>query len=227
MSIGENLKSLRKSRNLTLENLSNELNKTYPNTLNFNKGKISKWENNKEEPMLSSIKLLADYFNVTIDDIYKGVTKSNINVIYNKLEDGRKVKVVEFAERQLDEQNNSKVIPLVGVTAANPQVMEYADEINDVEVSTNVPSNADFALVVRGDSMEDEYYDGDIVFYRSQNQVENGELAIVEIEGDGVTFKKVIFDYDNKKIILRSLNEKYPDRIVDSDQARIIGKVVK
>lgn len=226
INIGENIKKLRASRKLTLEALANDLNSIYSDRFNFNKGKLSKWENNKEEPMLSSIKLLADYYNVTIEDIYKGRTNSNISVLYEKLDPPRQIKVYDFASRQLSEQNN-KVVPLVGATAANPQALEYADTINDISINTDVPNSADCALVVRGNSMEPDYMNSSIVFYKRQEMVENGELAIVEIDGDGVTFKKVIFDYENQQLILRSLNPEYPDRILKDNEYRIIGKVVK
>lgn len=45
---------------------------------------------------------------------------------------------------------------------------------------------------------------GSIGFYKRQESVENGE---------GVTFKKIIFDYNNQQVILRSLNKKHPSFI--------------
>lgn len=142
------------------------------------------------------------------------------------LERPRKIKVYNFTKAQLHEQNN-KVVPLVGSTAANPQVADYADQINDISINTDVPNSADCALVVRGDSMLPDYTDGSIVFYKRQEMVENGELAIIEIEGDGVTFKKILFDYENEQVILRSLNKIYDDRVLKDEDYRIIGKVVK
>ncbi|WP_368565054.1 LexA family protein [Enterococcus lactis] len=61
---------------------------------------------------------------------------------------------------------------------------------------------------------------------RKQPDVEDGEIAIVEIDGDGVTCKEVFKDYENQSIILRSINELYQDRVVSPEQIRIIGKVV-
>ncbi len=150
----------------------------------------------------------------------------NITHIYNQLTPPRQTKVYDFASRQLHEQNN-KVVPLVGATAANPQALEYADTNNGISINTDVPNSADCALVVRGNSMETDYMDGSIVFYKRQDVVENGELAIVEVEGDGVTFKKILFDYENQQLILRSLNPEYPDRVLKDTEYRIIGKVVK
>ncbi|MFS7259418.1 helix-turn-helix domain-containing protein [Carnobacterium divergens] len=77
--IGETMKQLRKNRKLTLEQLANELNQRYPDTMNFNKGKLSKWENGKEEPKLSSIRILADYYGIAIDDFYATKNVNSLN----------------------------------------------------------------------------------------------------------------------------------------------------
>ncbi len=220
-TIGSRIKHLREKRNMTQTELSEMLGmKTYTT--------VSKWESDDNFPKGRDLKKLAEIFNVSSDyllglDFY---TDKDIDVIYRQLEKPRQKKVFNFAEYQLKEQNN-KVVPLVGATAANPQVLAYADPVYDTTVNTNVPECADCALVVHGNSMEPEYMDGSIVFYKRQNTVENGELAIVDIDGDGVTFKKVIFDYDNQQVILRSLNAAYDDRVLKDEEYKIVGKVVK
>ncbi|MEW4691871.1 helix-turn-helix transcriptional regulator, partial [Streptococcus anginosus] len=91
--IGNKIKELRKIHELTLEELADSLNKKYPNTVNFNKGKISKWENNKEEPRLSSVKILADFFNVPLDFFNdENINQPQILSIYNQLEQPRQEK---------------------------------------------------------------------------------------------------------------------------------------
>lgn len=150
---------------------------------------------------------------------------STIETIYNQLDEPRQEKVYSFAEEQLEEQQNSKVVPIVGTTAANPEVVTYGDAVHGEYCEA--PNNADYAIVVKGDSMEPDYADGSTVYYIKQEAVENGELAIVEVDGEGVTFKKVLFDYDNKKVILRSLNKEYPDRVLGSNRVQIIGRVTK
>ncbi|KAA9252017.1 helix-turn-helix domain-containing protein, partial [Streptococcus anginosus] len=112
--IGNKIKELRKIHELTLEELADSLNKKYPNTVNFNKGKISKWENNKEEPRLSSVKILADFFNVPLDFFNdENINQPQILSIYNQLEQPRQEKVVDFAQEQLDEQNNKVTTPTI------------------------------------------------------------------------------------------------------------------
>lgn len=111
--IGERIKELRKQNKLTLQELATKLNDNYPNTINFNKGKISKWENNKEEPRLSSVKILADFFNVPLDYFgQEDVQQPKILSIYDKLENSRQEKVIDFATNQLKEQEQNNLVVL-------------------------------------------------------------------------------------------------------------------
>lgn len=190
------------------------------------KSAISRYFNRTREFPLNKISDFARVLDLKPEYILGFEEETDINHIYNQLEKPRRKKVYSFAKRQLSEQNN-KVVPLVGATAANQQVLAYADPEYDTTVNTNVPDCADCALVIHGNSMEPDYMNGSIVFYKRQNTVENGELAIVDIDGDGVTFKKVIFDYDNQQVILRSLNKKYEDRVLKDEEYKIVGKVVK
>ncbi|MED4172341.1 helix-turn-helix transcriptional regulator [Halalkalibacterium halodurans] len=64
---GHKLKELRKSHNLTQEELVTQLNKNYSKS--FNKGMISKWENNREDPRMDSVRCLADFFNVSLNEL--------------------------------------------------------------------------------------------------------------------------------------------------------------
>lgn len=221
-TIGKRIRELRENKNMTQTELSEALGmKTYTT--------VSKWESDDNFPKGKDLKRLAELFNVSSDYLL-GLNKSekskDITVIYNQLDPPRKTKVYNFAEYQLKEQNN-KVVPLLGGAAANPTELSYGDSSYGETVEVNVPEKADCALVVKGDSMEPEYYNGDIVFYKTQPVIENGETAIVEINGDGVTLKKVYFNYDEDKVILRSLNDKYADRELLPEQVRILGKVVK
>lgn len=221
-TLGKRIRILRERKNWTQTELSQELGmKTYTT--------VSKWESDENFPKGKDLKKLAELFGVSSDYLLGLSTVSkqdDISTIYNQLVPPRQEKVYNFAERQLREQNK-KVVPLVGQTAANPTELTYGDETYDETVETNVPKSADYALVVKGDSMEPIFADGSIVFYKQQDDVENGEIAVVEIDGNGVTLKRVYFNYDNETVILRSLNDKYEDRVLHPDEVRIIGKVVK
>ena len=145
--------------------------------------------------------------------------------IYSQLQPPRQRKVYNFAEHQLDEQNNNvqeeTEIYLYGQTAAGAPI-SYGDTSYET-ISANVPKGADGALLVRGDSMEPLIEDNSIIFYKKQPVVETGEIAIIELNGSEVTCKK--FYFDGEKAILRSMNDKYEDIVVDGD-IRIVGKVI-
>ncbi len=64
-SLGRKLKDLRKSRNLTMEQLADKMNTKY-NT-KINKGMLSKWENNLGEPSLENMRILANFYQVSLD----------------------------------------------------------------------------------------------------------------------------------------------------------------
>lgn len=217
------IKAKRLEKGMTLEEVGN--------LVGVGRSTVRKWENGMIENMgRDKIVALSKALNISPIEILgmdeNELPLSSIETIYNQLDPPRQAKVYDFASYQLKEQNN-KVVPLFGQTAANPTELTYGDSTYGETVEVNVPDKADCALVVKGDSMEPEYHDGDIVFYKTQPIIENGEMAIVEINGDGVTLKKVYFNYDEDKVILRSLNDKYADRELLPDQVRILGKAVK
>lgn len=219
---GKMVDYFRRENNLTMEELGVKLGKT--------KSTISRWISGERSPKMEEVEQLAELFNTDIETLIFGTNSTNVTIdkIYKKLEPYRKEKVYTFAEEQLHEQEtvNNKVIPLVGKSAANPAVLEYGDTDIEQQSFAHVPDNADCAIYIQGDSMEPLIKNGSIVFYKKQCDVENGEIAIVEIDGDGVTCKKLIKDYENERIILRSINKKYDDRVLKCEEIRIIGKVV-
>lgn len=189
------------------------------------KSTLSRYLNKSRQFPLDRVGDFARALNISSEYIL-GVFPTDITSIYNQLEKPRQQKVYNFAERQLEKQNETKTVHIYGKTAAG-EPLTYGDDVVEEREVRHVPKHAECALVVQGDSMEPEIHDGSIVFYKKQENVENGEIAIVEVDGDGVTCKKVKFDYDNDKVILQSLNDKYKDIVLNGSQVRIIGKVVK
>lgn len=200
-----------------------------------NRTTVSRWRSGERSPKLEKLPEIASVFNVDTR-VFVGEDKiSSIETIYNQLEKPRQTKVYNFAEQQLEEQNSNVVhfpkkekLPTIknSASAANPTELVYGDTVVEEEEFERVPSSADFAVPIIGDSMEPVIRNGQFVFVKEQPDVEDGEIAIVEIDGDGVTCKEVFKDYENQSIILRSINELYEDRVVSPEQIRIIGKVV-
>ena len=121
-------------------------------------------------------------------------------------------------------QISKKRLPLLGKIAAGEPI--YADE-NVEYYSPGEDTGADFCLRVQGDSMVGAgIKDGDIVFVRSQESVDEGEIAVVLIDNDA-TLKRV---YDSEDTItLVSENPKYKPMVYSKKQGssiRILGKAV-
>ena len=219
--LGRRVKILREENRMTQKDLADKLGfKTYTT--------ITKWEKGENLPRGKDLKELAEFFNVTSDWLL-GLNDqrkvSDIDPIYSQLHPPRQHKVYDFADHQLYEQINNvdeeTEIYLYGQTAAGAPIT-YGDTSYET-ISANVPKGADGALLVRGDSMEPLIEDNSIIFYKKQPVVDNGEIAIVELNGSEVTCKK--FFFDGEKAILRSINDKYED-IIAEGEIRIIGKVI-
>ncbi|MBR1738486.1 MAG: repressor LexA, partial [Firmicutes bacterium] len=81
----------------------------------------------------------------------------------------------------------------------------------------------------KGDSMINaRIFDGDVVFIKQQDSVDNGEIAAIIIDNEA-TLKRVYYYPDEDFLILKAENTKYADMIFkkrDLDSIRILGKVI-
>lgn len=110
------------------------------------------------------------------------------------------------------------------VGAGNPY--DYMELARDT-VSIPNAKDINFGLIIRGDSMSPSYQDGDMVFVKKQEILENGQLGIFEIDGKYIFKKYYIDDFGN--ITLKSINRNYKDIILNKDMNvdfKIIGKVI-
>ncbi|MGO0798855.1 helix-turn-helix domain-containing protein, partial [Clostridioides difficile] len=70
LNLGENLKKLRKERNLSQEQLAE--------MLNVSRQAISKWESNKTYPDIENLVLLRNLFNVSLDYLIVNENKTEV-----------------------------------------------------------------------------------------------------------------------------------------------------
>lgn len=239
--IGNRIKELRKSHNLTLEELADTLNKKYPDTINFNKGKISKWENNREEPRLSSVKILADYFDVPLD-YFNGIDidHAEILTIFNQLDEDRQANVIDYATVLLNEQINMKTSTVLEKYKDDDYIIDYVEGLVAAGHGTfqednlhmevrlraeDVPESYDTIAKVAGDSMEPLIEDNDLLFIKVTSQVDINSIGIFQINGKNFV-KKLKRDYDGSWY-LQSLNSGYEEiHLSENDDIRTIGEVV-
>lgn len=199
--------------------------------LDLPKSSISRYFNKSRQFPINKINIFADTLGVS-SEYLMGIKISNNDLldIYNKLNSKRQTKVYDYASRQLDEQNGiqeDKVVYLVRGRQSAAGSMIHVDDV-DAEMgvlpSSIVPNGANELVQITGDSMEPIIKKGSEVYLRYQPTVEDGEIAIVRVEDDGVTCKYLYRDGQN--IILRSENPKYEDIVVDAERVSVIGKVL-
>ena len=124
-------------------------------------------------------------------------------------------------------------VPIVGrVAAGRPIVAD--EEIIGYEYIDNKYSKDGheyFGLRIVGKSMEPTIMDGDIVIVRRQNYVENGEIAIVLIDGEEATAKEVKESADGITLIGHNAAvytpHFYSAQEVKNLPVQIIGRVVQ
>jgi repressor LexA len=118
-------------------------------------------------------------------------------------------------------------VPLVGAVAAGRPITAEENVEGHVTLDGDLFSSDDvFTLRVRGDSMTGAgIHDGDIAVVRKQPEVQDGELAVVMIDGEA-TLKR--FRREGRRVILRAENPDYADIVIDPKRADvdIVGKVI-
>ena len=224
--LGEAIKKLRLKNKLTQVELGK--------LTGFKQNTISQHEKGKreidEEDILKYCKALGVSPQTLFDMSSKKRTSKELSIIYNKLDSKRQTKVYNFASRQLDEQNGiqeDKVVYLVRGRQSAAGSMIHVDDVDagmGVLPSSIVPNGANELVQITGDSMEPIIKKGSEVYLRYQPTVEDGEIAIVRVEDDGVTCKYLYRDGQN--IILKSENPEYDDIVVDANKVSVIGKVL-
>lgn len=207
-SFSENLKTLRRFKNLSQDKLADELH--------LSRSLIGMWESGQRKPSFETLELLADFFNVRIDDLSGRNCDANDN------------KKFTLISNVLPIPQTSKKPRLGSIACGEPILAE-----ENIEDYDDVPESisCDFTLLCEGDSMINaRINDGDIVYIREQPQVENGEIAACLVEGEFETKAtlKRFYKYDDK-IVLQSENPKYPPFVYvneEMNKVRVIGKAV-
>jgi SOS regulatory protein LexA len=120
-------------------------------------------------------------------------------------------------------------VPVLGYIAAGQPILtdEHIEEWTELPNMWNLKEKEAIVLKVKGDSMiGSRIYEGDKVVVKLQPEVENGEIAVVNINGDEATLKRVK-KTENGQVILYPDNPNYEPIFITNEKARIIGKVVQ
>lgn len=89
-----------------------------------------------------------------------------------------------------------------------------------------IPPDADFGIIISGDSMEPKIHSGGTVFVQASLSIDPGKIGIFVLNGQSYC-KKLAVDHDKRQIRLVSLNPRYKDIIVgEYDAFRTVGRVL-
>lgn len=120
-------------------------------------------------------------------------------------------------------------IPILGrISAGKPLFVE-----ENIEGYTYTELNSGgtyYALRVAGDSMNAaRINEGDLLIVRQQDEVENGQIAIVMVNGNDATVKKYYRNGDTVTLLPQSLNPEHQMQVYDlrKSQIKILGLVVQ
>lgn len=162
---------------------------------------VAMWESGEREPKnYETLELIADYFNVNMEVLLTG-----------KLSPTK--------------------IPVLGRVIAGIPIEAVEEIIDYEEISQSMAKNGEyFALQIKGDSMEPKFSAGDVVIVRKQEDVDNGDIAIVLVNGNEATVKKIRkFDGGINLIPTNSNYDviTYTNAQIEQLPVRIIGKIVE
>jgi len=159
---------------------------------------IQKWESGNSMPPLDILNQLADLYHISVDQLVNyDLTKQPVP------------------------------IPVLGKVKAGLPIEAIENIIGYEKISYEEQSDGRyFYLQVVGDSMEGiRIKEGDLVYIRQQNYLEDYEVGVVMIDGE-VTLKRIHYVKDYVHLI--SENTKYPPIICDPNLHNfiILGRLI-
>lgn len=122
--------------------------------------------------------------------------------------------------------DQSVKVPVLGAIRAGEPILaqQNIEDWQDIPAA-QARTGRYFFLRVRGDSMEPTIREGSLALIREQPQVEDGEIAVVMVNSEEATVKRV---YKAKgRLVLKADNPRYPPLVVEPGEARIIGRVAE
>ncbi len=224
MTIGERFKKLREEAGLSQEEFGEKLGVTRQAIYQIEKG--------LRTPGIKFIKKTSDVFNVPISYFLdeESLTISSSEKLYllsiiNSLNQSEREKVLDFLYKL--KGIPVKKIPVLGyVRAGEPlEINSDKEPIKYLELPYEEVKNAQYALIVKGESMKNKgIFEGDYLLINENLQFENGDLVVAIINGMA-TFK--ILRIENERIFLKPANNDFKEiELNKNDDIKII-KVVK
>lgn len=207
MRLHERLVNLRKTHGYTQQRVAE--------ALGISRGAYANYEIGTREPDAETLSALAELYGVSVDYLV-GRTDNP-----TPAEDAilQKIGAVPLGK--------TVKLPVLGVIRAGEPIYAEQNIIGEEEVPVeDVRGGEYFFLLVEGDSMINAgILPGARVLVRRQDFVDDGAIAVVLVNGEEATVKRVRFL--NGQILLMAANPAYEPKVYPADEVKIIGKVVQ
>ncbi|MEG1998219.1 MAG: XRE family transcriptional regulator, partial [Clostridiales bacterium] len=202
--LSERLKILRKQNNLTQIALAAKLN--------LDKSSIAKYESANVTPSPDILLKMASIFGVSVDYL---LGRNNYEDDYP----------------QQIQPTTGVWIPVLGKVQAGIPIEAIEEILDYEEISKSMAEQGDyFALQIKGNSMEPQIYENDVAIVRQQNDCDSNDIAVVLINGDEATVKRI--KKRPEGLMLIPNNPIYEPMFYNNEQIAhlpviLIGKVVE
>jgi len=212
--LGYNIKTLRKSKKMYQQDLAD--------ALSVSKSTIAMWETNKRIPDATTLLKIANYFNISVDELLGNtLPNSEPSLTTNP----------EYRGFNILDKENIYMIPIFRTVSAG--FGAYADDqicgYEPLYLESQREAEETLAIAVKGDSMYPKIEEDDLVVVHKQDYFENGDIVVAVVVGENDGFVKRAFQTE-EKLTLESINPSYPPMIFSGsklDDIKIMGVVKK
>ena len=169
---------------------------------------VGNWESGKREPNFETTRKLADFFSVSVDYLL------DRDGVYTPTPRKKGIK-----------------IPVLGRVQAGIPIEAIEDIIDYEEITEEMARKGEhFALKIKGNSMEPQISDNDVVIVRKCSDCESGSIAVVLVNGEDATVKRI--KKRPEGVMLIPANPAYEAMFYTNEEIAslpvvIIGKVVE
>lgn len=192
--------------------------KEFCKRLGFAYSTVTDWLNAEKYPRIDKIDMMATFF---------GVSKADLVELHTATHSPTKPPAPSQQPR-----DKGVRIPVLGRVVAGIPIEAIEEVIDWEEIPQRLAASGKFfALRVCGHSMEPRILEGDVVIVRQQEDVESGDIAIVMVNGDEATVKRVKKQEDGITLIATNTSvyepHFYSNQEIRDLPVRILGKVVE
>ena len=250
--IAENITHFRKQRGITQKELAKEVGITASTMTDYMKlrsapsfGVIQKLadyfgvkksdiDTTFKEKSTNSLPDASDLLTQQITDKVVQLTPDNKKIVLRTSEElleSQKANGEMYTEQNEEETKKNEVSEVIQLYsydyydhAASAGTGQYLNDVRVEQIELPVDIDADFVIPIKGDSMEPDYHDGDLVFIQTSVELNDGVIGVFNYNGEAY-IKQLVIDKD--QAYLHSLNPAYKDMPITPDtDFRIIGEVV-